>query len=445
MKEKELIVFGLTNAKGMDINMRIAACVPTYNRSNIVEEFLTKSLFDYKDFGIDIYIYDSSSDDETEQVVKIWMEKSDCLFYVRIPSSFHANMKVLKIFQQEGLTKPYDFIWVCGDALRFKREALSTIMPHVLPQYDMIEVNGMDKEKLGTREYDEPNEYFKDCAWHLTLFGAVILNVKTMLSDVDWDYYESKCSSREFVNFSHVSFYFDKLVSMNNFKALHLSLNPYFVTSSPLKEKSGWYEETFHVICSGWFQTIQNLPRCYENKREAMIKFGKYTMFNTKDLLDLREKNCFNKTMFKQFRNVWKDVCDMPIIELYLIASMPILLSKYISRIRRYFENLKSMMHLKKFLKRYHQILIYGAGKKALIYGRYFEKKNISYSGFCVTDADKNGSELLGHPIYSLADIEDSLANVGIVLALNPVNMEEVVRLLQLKGVGDQVFYDNIS
>lgn len=424
-------------------DIKIAVCIPTFNRSQIVNEFLIKCSEDYMNYGLDIYIYDSSTNNETEDIVKLWMEKLDCLYYNRVPSCLHANMKVFKIFQQQGLRIPYDFIWVCGDSLRFNREALSSILPNIIPKYDMIEVNGIDVENLGTMVYDDCNKYFRDCAWHLTLFGAVILNTKTMLSGVDWKYYESKYSTGEFINFSHVSFYFNKLASMKSFRALHLSLNPYLSTSSALKENSGWYKETFHVICCGWVNTIKNLPSCYKDKKDAMIKFGKYTMLDTKNLLKLREDGHFDINIYKQYRLVWKEVCDIPIIKIYLISMMPVLMSRYVQNIMKYFKTFKSRKHLYKFLKLYSEIIIYGAGKKALKYGKYFSEEKILYKGYCVTELGNNNSEILGHPVYGLADIEESLNNVGIVLALNPINAEEVIQMLQSKGLKKNVFYDN--
>ncbi len=423
-------------------DVKIAVCIPTYNRSKIVEEFLAKCSEDYINHGIDIYIYDSSTNCETENMVNLWRGKLNDLYYIRIPSYLHANMKVFKIFQQHGLRMPYDFIWVCGDTLRFNKEALNKILPNIIPEYDIIEVNGSDKENIGTRLYDNCNDYFRDCAWHLTLFGAAILNVNTMLSDVNWKEFELRYSSDEFINFSHVSFYFSKLALMKSFKALHLSLKPYLLMTSALKENYGWYNETFHVICCGWVKTIKNLPSCYEDKREAMVKFGKFTVFNTMDLLRLRRDGHYNMAIYKLYRDVWKEVCDIPIINLYMIALMPGLMSDYVRKKTIFLKTFKSRLLLKRFLKRYSSIIIYGAGKKALRYGTQFSKEKISYTGYCVTELGNNDRILLGHPVYLLADLKGSLSDVGIVLAINPSNAEEVIKILGSLGFKENVFYD---
>ncbi|MDR1772933.1 MAG: hypothetical protein LBS02_20230 [Hungatella sp.] len=424
-------------------DIKIAVCIPTYDRSQIMKEFLESCSADYANFGIDIYIYDSSTNDETENMVMLWKERLNGLYYIRVPSCIHANIKVFKIFQQQGLKNAYDFIWVCGDSLRFSEKALSSILQNVTLEYDMIEVNANDVGKLGTRVYNNHNDYFRDCAWHLALFGAVILNVKTMLSNVDWNDYELNYSSKELINFSHVSFYFNKLATKECFKALHLSLNPSFYSISPLKEKSGWHEETFYVMCHGWVQTIKSLPSCYKDKKEAMINHGKYTIFKTLNLLKLREDGYFNMSIYKQYRCVWKEVCDIPIIKLYMIALMPVSMSRHVRNGLRYLRTYKGKKYLKRFIRKYPEIIIFGAGKKALKYGKHFNEENIPYSGYCVTESSGNDIKLLGHPVYRLADIEESLNKVGIVLALNPVNAQEVIKMLQARGLKDNVFYND--
>lgn len=264
-------------------NTKIAVCIPAYNRSLVVKGFLDKCLMDYVDLGIEVYFYDSSTNDETKNVVGIWMEKVDGLYYIRIPLNLHANIKVFRIFRQLGLKKPYNFIWVCGDSLRFNRKALNYILENLTCEFDMIEVNANDAGKLGRKLYDNHNNYFKDCAWHFTLFGAVILNDKTMLADVDRDNYELIYSSKELINFSHVSFYFNQLALKEHFRALHLRLNSSFFEVSALKEKSGWYDDIFYVMCHGWAQTIKALPSCYKDKKEAILNHGRYTLFTPFD------------------------------------------------------------------------------------------------------------------------------------------------------------------
>ena len=47
-------------------DMKLAICIPTYNRADMLEETLVKSLEKYAQRGWDLYIYDSSTDGSTK-------------------------------------------------------------------------------------------------------------------------------------------------------------------------------------------------------------------------------------------------------------------------------------------------------------------------------------------------------------------------------------------
>ena len=88
---------------------KIAVCVATYNRANIVDDVLKNSIYHYHGCGIDVYYYDSSEGNETELVIKKYQKAGfDNLYYVRVPSEEGVEQKLLRIFKGEGLEKEYD-------------------------------------------------------------------------------------------------------------------------------------------------------------------------------------------------------------------------------------------------------------------------------------------------------------------------------------------------
>ncbi|MEG0565521.1 MAG: hypothetical protein RR590_04795, partial [Hungatella sp.] len=91
---------------------KLAFCIVTYNRSFIVEEFLKQCAVHFHSLGIDIYYYDSSETEETRLIVEDWMVRYTHIHYIRIPSTWHANRKVMSIFEQYGLEQTYDYLWV---------------------------------------------------------------------------------------------------------------------------------------------------------------------------------------------------------------------------------------------------------------------------------------------------------------------------------------------
>ncbi len=107
----------------------------------------------------------------------------------------------------------------------------------------------------------------------------------------------------------------------------------------------------FYVMCHGWVQTIKALPGCYKDKKEAIVNHGKYTLFKTLNLLKLREDGYFNMSIYKKYRCVWKEVCDIPNIKLYMIASMPAFATRYVRKVLRYLNTLKKQNVFEKIFK----------------------------------------------------------------------------------------------
>ena len=76
----------------------LAFCIPTYNRSTMVEEFLEQFASLFYQLGIDIFFYDSSEDNATELVAKKWKKVYENIDYIHTPSDWHANHKVMYIY-----------------------------------------------------------------------------------------------------------------------------------------------------------------------------------------------------------------------------------------------------------------------------------------------------------------------------------------------------------
>ena len=62
----------------------IAYCIPTYNHPDTIRDVLEKSAALYKEYGIDIYIYDSSEERDTEDIVNEFIQCGyDNIFYIK--------------------------------------------------------------------------------------------------------------------------------------------------------------------------------------------------------------------------------------------------------------------------------------------------------------------------------------------------------------------------
>ncbi len=421
---------------------RMAICIPTYGRSRVVEEMLCRCARYYLELGLDIYIYDSSTDDDTQKVVEEYAQKLGGIYYVKMPSDMHANMKVFKIFQQYNMKHKYEFIWLCGDAWQFSKRLVESVVLQLDTQYDMIEVNVAAVETVGTKVYTDYNQYLKDCAWHLSLFGAVILNVKTMLEGVNWEYYEKKYDDKVLIYYSHVGFYFERLAEKEQFKALHIRFNPGWGRTSRFRKQCAWYQDTFFIVCNGWISTIEALPDCYTTKEQAILSLGVNSQFKDEiRFWELRAHKVYDWKIYKRYKTQFRRMCNVSELKLAFIACMPskLALKKIQNGTRRYRKNIKSFEN---FCKNHSRLVIYGAGSIAYRYAVYFEKNNIDYEYFCVTEAGENEPELLQHKVYGYDEVKLQLKDMGIVLAISKAYADEVLDRLYEDGYSGSTFYD---
>jgi hypothetical protein len=438
------------NIYGND-NNRLAVFVPTYGRRMIIDELLVVLLPLYVKYGIDLYIYDSNEDDDTMNTVELFQKRNDNLFYLRYPPEMHGNMKVMDIYQKVGWEKDYDYIWVCQDALRFTEACLVAILNNLITaDYDML-VMFMDvNDGLYEREYTDLNEFFLDCMWKTTLFGACILNTRTMLEGVDWEYLTDRYCVADKINFSHACFYFEHIITLKNFKVRSI-INKF--NFSALRKHSGWYDSVFLVWLDYFPSAINALPDTYINKREAVRKRCLYGrgFFAVNHLIELRKDGILNRKVFKQYKRQWVMYTNTSIITFFLCTMLPLALLIFMTRNIKYTKivifvyHYLGLRHLKRFCKKYKDIYIYGAGMVAKRYIQYLNKMNVSISGVVVTSVKKQEQESIdGVSLMEYDEIQNK-ETTGIVLGLNPKNAAEVKDYLLVKQFTGGIFDEYIK
>ena len=421
-------------------DVSLVLCIPTYERHDVVEDFLVNCSAYYIEAGIEIYYFDSSVSDETEKLICEWPDQEH-IHYVKIPSEISANAKAYRIFQKYGLEKEYDFIWLSNDGLQCTRQAIGQIMGSLKLDYDIIEINSTDSGNIGTRTFTDSNEYMKSCAWHLGLFGAAILNAHTMLEGVDWEYYEKKFLVPLLDPYSHVSFYFYRILELEQFCALHISLNPQLVKSSKLKKRVGWLDHFFYNLCECWVQTIEDLPSCYTSKKDAAKALGDLSIIKRMTIFyRLKECGLYSLGCFLKYRTVWDKVTSFSINRLFLAAVVPRWL------VKTYYSQRKAAGHkkLQQFCSSHKKIAIYGTGAVGDIYAQYFDKYGLGYEAFCVSHRKALHQEHLFHPVYEFDELKHSPDDIGFVLAMLERNVEEVLPAVQ-EAVGSDAVFCNLK
>lgn len=427
------------------MDLKLAFCVPTFNRSPMIAEFLEQFASLYHQMGIDILYYDSSEDDNTETLVKRWMALYKNIYYYRVPSHWHANSKVLYIYEQFVQSSKYDYLWVCGDSMRHSECILRKIIAIFDIGYDMIIINGIDGGRIGTREYIMGNELFQDCAWHMTLFGAVILNVHTMLPYVPWAYIKKTYEIPERINYSHIGLYFETICRMDKFRAYYFAADGE-VWGSKLKGKAGWYQDTFQTLCEFWPSAIEALPGYYTDKWSAINKLGYLSCLALWNIVKYRKGNIYNIQIFLKYRKVLTGMTHLNAFQLWSLARLNLRFAYCIAtgQVKGYMEGIERIYRLHRFCKKKQKIYIYGAGRIAERYADYLLRKGIDYQGFLVTTRENNPGEFLNHPVIPLNEFIPDGGRAGIIIGLGKKNMTEIQPILEEHGLWKTSFHKYI-
>jgi hypothetical protein len=424
--------------------LNLAICVPTYNRPEVIEELFIRCTDVYRDLRIDLYIYDSSEGDQTEKVVRRFQESNDFIYFVKIDSSIHSNIKVYNIYQLNGLRKKYDYIWVCADFLRWSRNAYAEIIMHLSENYDILIPNQRDAQHLGDKLFIDKLEFFVTCAWQLTLYGAAILNVKTMLSEVNWDYLFKKYTVPERINHSHVCFYFEKILQLQEFKAFHLALSSDDFYISPIRKDSYWRNDALLCWGSYWPNAINTLPSYYEQKKqEAILNHPKYTgILNTTYVLFLRKDLLYSKKDFLTYKGMWRSINNVPEWVMYLLSTLPYSLINFIIKIVGIAKTDVLLYIKSKILAKRRKVLyIYGAGWEARTATSFLDSAKISFETYIVTDKGKNIRVLNGHEIVEMSSLISRKGEFGILIGTNKRNREQIVKYLDTLGFKENTDY----
>ena len=124
---------------------KLAICIPTYNRKEVVEDILDKINNAFEKNETDIFIYDSSEDNID---YKYSMEESSVRVYQKkLDSNVHSNEKVYIIYQTKEIIEEYEYIWILPDYMFYSDKVIKDIKEALNETNDYILINYWNSEK----------------------------------------------------------------------------------------------------------------------------------------------------------------------------------------------------------------------------------------------------------------------------------------------------------
>jgi hypothetical protein len=403
---------------------KVALCIPTYERYEVIKEFLTKCSSYYFKEGIDVYYYDSSESDDTERLINEWPEKEH-LYYLRFPAKLGGDEKTCLIYQCYGLKKDYDFVWLSNDSLQIQPDSLHILMTNLLPEYDMVNITPQkqDYDHNGLRVFTNPEDYLWTCLYNVGRYGNAIVNKKTMLDGIDWDKYKYLFYDYNVQAFGNEIFYFIRLSELEKMRALFIPFFGSELRDSMLKKASNWRNDMFRICCESWVNAVNCLPDSFHNKREIALKFiSTMYLHDFRDFRKYREEGIFDYKTYKKYEVYWNQVTTTPKWIIRLISLMPRKRASLVTKILVSYRKAR----FNRFLNSRPRIIIYGTSAGGFRYGKYLDEHNIPYDGFCCSKRADDENTYCGHPVYEFDELAEDLNNIGFVIAMQDENYERI-------------------
>lgn len=412
-------------------------CIPTYQRPQVIEELCLKSLPYLLEDHVDLYIFDSSPEDDTYSVCMKYKDLYDGFYYERMDPQIHSNEKIYVIYQKLQ-KKNYQYIWLWGDAVRWSKRMVESVLAETEKQYDVIVAYHYDIEGLGTKEYRDARLFHKDCAWMMTWYGATVIN-KELLDHIDWPALAKKYLQADSINFSQIGLFFEAIYMIrSNFYGLFISTTGYDMRVSVLKKRPGWHRDVFKVFCGCWKNAMYKLPDYYE-KKNSIRKMGIYgKLFTYDNMLILRAEKIYNLRVFLQYFFTWRKVTYENIFKLFIASILP---AHFAERLTSKYELEKKMDSMfGRVQKNYDEIWIYGCGYNSIPIVEYMEKKEIHIEGYLVSSAQ---NELKKVGAYDVVEYSNDIFNspkAAVIISAGEIIRNEILENIPEK-FHDRVFY----
>ncbi len=277
----------------------------------------------YGEKGIDIYVYDSSTGDDTRLVVDKYRKMGLCSL-THVPMQFAkgkdgGNEKYLYVLKGHGLDGHYDYIWPTKDRCWFEGKTLDDICDAIDEDHNIVfAVDERDRFEIITkpikRIYTDAVDFFEDYGALTTNWECLIRRTDAMTGPIDWYGYEQRYNVGAGNNFNQTITAF---VRLSEISECDICVIPSGIDDKRYSNKAKplWTDSVFEVWIDRWIPAIFSLPAIYDGYKLKVIKtqLGHVSLFGSNDsLVTMRDMGLLTKERYGQLLSMWDMISRIP-------------------------------------------------------------------------------------------------------------------------------------
>ncbi|MBF7730533.1 glycosyltransferase family 2 protein [Pseudomonas sp. N040] len=299
---------------------KLAIAIPTFNRAQIMEENLCLMRPALERLDIPLYIFDDSTDDETETLVhRISATTGLRIFYTRNSPALGHDRNLLSALLLSG----YEHVWLLGDSMYIDEVALDLVYRGLCGQ-DFVFVNGrddLDFPEVRALSGGELKDFMADCTWSLTMTGATIYGRRV----IDW--LSANSLPVIYKNFPQLSVILSYIENHPDASVLWIGQRVIYSNKNKI---SYWSARAVEVFGRDWFEVISAHQAVFgiSTMSAVLQSHARNTgILNYKHLIYLRSKGYFSNAILQCNMDRLYPCTTTARIVVWLVANMPLKLA----------------------------------------------------------------------------------------------------------------------
>lgn len=301
------------------MHTKLAMSFLTYNREKHVAESLSRIVKTAAKLKINIYIFDGSTNNATENVVNTYITKGyqNIYYFHEFEKDLSKNMR--QRFVAAFTIPDADYIWLCGDKFLIAPSNYELFLHYIDQSYDII--CSYDRCLNGTRYFLNPVKFVDYTIVPMTHFGSVIIK-KELIMNLKVDMLSLL---QEHLGFTHVYMYMCA-IEKKEFKGIALHINPEsFQILSRYSTMSLSTSRMWITWIKQWYFFVSNIPKRYKKIENSIVNRldRELGFFSFTKLLQQRVTGQFDIKRCIEYRKYVKKVVIMPYFFVCVIALLP--------------------------------------------------------------------------------------------------------------------------
>ncbi len=300
--------------------MKLAISIVTYNRPKHIKEFLNLVSFQTRLLGIGVYIFDSSSNRLTADVVgRFQDEGGQNIYYYKYLEDKEPRERLKKFSDALDLPEA-EYIWLCGDKFMLYPKNYALILDFLSHDYDIMTMYHIGD---GIKYYDDAVQFFSECAVPLTHYGSTIIK-KSLLEPYNADWLNQLADEQLY----HVAFtvYANAIANKKSFQGVYVQIDSTcFLKKSRYVTPSEYEGAMWDIWVEKWYHSVMSLPKSYNKaKKNILCSMDKELhWYSFKNLLLQRSGGQYSVKKFLKFRKYARQIIQIPEWIVFCVSCLP--------------------------------------------------------------------------------------------------------------------------